>query len=52
VTKADHRTLRQYQIGGPAIRRRGIDRFRTLAVRGGWKISRPFSDNVALIPQS
>jgi len=35
-----------------AIRPQGIDLFRVLAARGGWKISlvieRPSSDNVAL----
>lgn len=52
VTRADELTRRLYQSGGPAIRPRGLDVFRALAARGGWKIARvierPFSDSVAL----
>jgi len=53
VTRADEITRRLYRTGGPAVRPRGIEIFRALAARGGWKVARlierPFSDHVALL---
>lgn len=52
VTRADRPARRLHQLGGAAVRPRGLAVFRDLVAREGWRviraIERPFSDHVAL----
>jgi hypothetical protein len=53
VTRADRPIQRLRETSQPATRPRGLEVFRALAARAGWRIARaierPFSDQVVLL---
>jgi len=54
VTRADRPIQRMRETSQPATRPRGLEVFRALVARAGWRveraIERPFSDQVVLVP--
>jgi len=56
VTRADEPIQRLRQMPQPATRPRGLDVFRALVERAGWRVQRaterPFSDHVTLVKGS
>jgi hypothetical protein len=55
VTRADEPVERLHRSSHAATRPRGLDAFRALAERAGWRVARaverPFSDQVTLVPR-
>ena len=55
VTRADRPIQRLRETSQPATRPRGLEVFRALVARAGWRveraIERPFSDQVVMVPE-